>query len=195
MHIAIEGIDGVGKTTLSKKLAKIIDYKFIEKPLSELTDKKGMENYLRIRDYINQQNDNHVLTSWFYGLGNLYATHKYGNMNIITDRYYLSNWFWGGEDCTAPIFELLLKLNGKPDLTVILWCDNNALEKRLLERSTTDNDIGKIKLNNECKLKMESFCKKYEFNYILIDSSNKTVDDVADLIIKGFFDKELKWKI
>ncbi len=34
MRIAIEGMDGVGKTTLAKKLVEILNYDYIEKPTS-----------------------------------------------------------------------------------------------------------------------------------------------------------------
>ena len=43
MHIAIEGLDGVGKTQTAKLLAKQYNFTFIEKPLHYLTDTNGME--------------------------------------------------------------------------------------------------------------------------------------------------------
>jgi len=36
MHIAIEGMDGVGKTTVAKELARRLTFSFIEKPLHYL---------------------------------------------------------------------------------------------------------------------------------------------------------------
>lgn len=33
MHIAIEGLDGSGKTTTAQRVAEIIGFDFIEKPL------------------------------------------------------------------------------------------------------------------------------------------------------------------
>lgn len=35
-HISIEGMDGVGKTTLSNRIAEKLGYKFVEKPLHYL---------------------------------------------------------------------------------------------------------------------------------------------------------------
>ena len=53
-HIAIEGMDGVGKTTASKLLAKRLGYKFIDKNLRELfDDNDSYDNYIRIRDKVN----------------------------------------------------------------------------------------------------------------------------------------------
>ena len=47
MHIAIEGIDGVGKSTAAKNLAKRLDFTLVEKPLHFLFDEDGNEdNYI-----------------------------------------------------------------------------------------------------------------------------------------------------
>ncbi len=96
LHISIEGMDGVGKSTTSKMLADKLDFILVEKPLHYLFDKNGsMENYLKIRYYVNIQEDR-VFTSWFYGLGNVYLYHKFKGQNIITDRHLLSNYCWSG---------------------------------------------------------------------------------------------------
>ena len=74
MHIAIEGLDGVGKTQTAKLLAKTLGFEFIEKPLHYLTDLQGMDNYLRIMNTINTEMGPEF-TSLYYGLSNLYLTH------------------------------------------------------------------------------------------------------------------------
>ncbi len=38
MNIAIEGMDGSGKTSTAKMVAEILDFEFIEKPLHLITD-------------------------------------------------------------------------------------------------------------------------------------------------------------
>ena len=49
-HIAIEGMDGVGKTTTCKLLAERLGYKFIEKNLRFLfDDNDSFDNYYRAR--------------------------------------------------------------------------------------------------------------------------------------------------
>ena len=71
-HIAIEGMDGVGKTTTCKLLAERLGYKFIEKNLRFLFDENdSFDNYFKIRDKVNA-NPDRLFTSWFYGLGNIY---------------------------------------------------------------------------------------------------------------------------
>ena len=51
IHISIEGMDGVGKTTTCRLLAEKLGYKFVEKNLRFLFDENdGYDNYFRIRD-------------------------------------------------------------------------------------------------------------------------------------------------
>ena len=66
MHIAIEGFDGVGKSTAAKKLAEKLGFLLVEKPLHFLFDEEGDKEYIRIRNEVNQSN-NKQFTGWFYG--------------------------------------------------------------------------------------------------------------------------------
>ena len=71
IHISIEGMDGVGKTTTCRLLAEKLGYYFVEKNLRFLFDENdGYDNYFRIRDKVNADSDR-LFTSWFYGLGNV----------------------------------------------------------------------------------------------------------------------------
>ena len=40
--IAIEGMDGVGKTTIAKRVAEDYNFKYIEKPLAYILDTKSL---------------------------------------------------------------------------------------------------------------------------------------------------------
>ena len=54
MHIAVEGFDGVGKSTAAKKLAQVTGFLLVEKPLHFLFDEEGDREYIRIRDAVNK---------------------------------------------------------------------------------------------------------------------------------------------
>jgi thymidylate kinase len=183
MHIAIEGIDGVGKTTIATILAEKLKFKLIEKPLHYLFDDDGTQtNYLRIRDQVNSS-DNKKYTGWFYGLGNIYLYEKFQAQNMITDRHILSNYSWSGSYETDHIFHALIQTVGWPDYTFILHADEETLKKRIAKRDNEDADLMKVTKNDEVQQKMISLTTKYEMPHLIIDTSKRTPDDIIDIII------------
>ena len=183
-HIAIEGMDGVGKTTTCKLLAERLGYKFIEKNLRFLFDENDeFDNYFRIRDKVNANSDR-LFTSWFYGLGNIYLYTMFKDENIITDRHFLSNSAWSGTDDNTEVYDLLVKKLGFPDLTVVLYADETAIFNRLRSRDEYDSDLDKVKKAKEKYEKMVFFCEKYKMPYMIVDTSNLTPDQTVELIMK-----------
>ena len=183
MHIAIEGLDGVGKTTTCRKLAEKIGFKFVEKPLHYLLDSPDkFENYYKIRDYVNMQT-NYKFTSWFYGLGNILTYHLFENQNIITDRHLVSNFLWSGDESSRPVFDCLTKILKNPECTFILYASDAVLEQRLKKRDKNDPDVKKIPFNKKSIEKMEKFLLNYNMKYFKIDSSNLTLDEVVNEIM------------
>lgn len=189
-HIAIEGMDGVGKTTASKLLAKRLGYKFIDKNLRELFDDgNSYDNYIRIRDKVNASSDR-LFTAWFYALGNIYLHTAHEKENIITDRYFLSNYAWSGTENNVEVYDLLVKKLGFPDLTVILYADEHAILSRLRHRDELDRDIKKVTLAKEKYERMIYFCEKYKMPYMVIDTSNISPEDVVEVIMKRIEGRE-----
>ena len=184
MHIAIEGMDGVGKTTAMKNLAKKLNFKIVEKPLHYMLDEDGdFTNYIRIRDYINEQVENDILRAWCYGLGNIFSYHRFENENIITDRHFVSNYFWCGTDETEDIFECMVDLIGKPDFTILLFASAEEGARRIKIRDPNDPDIHKAKLYPMAKDKMESFLQRYDMNYVVIDTTNMNAEEVVEKMV------------
>ena len=189
-HIAIEGMDGVGKTTASKLLAKRLGYKFIDKNLRELFDDgDSYDNYIRIRDKVNASPDR-LFTAWFYALGNIYLHTAHEKENIVTDRYFLSNYTWSGTENNDEVYDLLVKKLGFPDLTVILYADEHAILSRLRHRDELDSDIKKVTLAKEKYEKMIYFCEKYKMPYMVIDTSNLSPEEVVEVIMKRIEGRE-----
>lgn len=183
-HIAIEGMDGVGKTTTSRLLAERLGYEYIEKNLHYLFDEDGrFDNYFRIRDKVNQSSDR-LFTSWFYGLGNIYLYTLFKNKNIVTDRHFLSNYAWSGTKENEDVYNLLVNKLGKPNLTVILYANESTLFARLRHRDEEDSDLAKVKIAKEKYEKMIFFCEKHQLPYMIIDTSDKTPEEIVDQIIK-----------
>lgn len=63
VHLSIEGMDGIGKSTTCKLLAKRLGFFFVEKPLHMLFDKteESFDEYIRIRDQVNRNPNRDLL--------------------------------------------------------------------------------------------------------------------------------------
>lgn len=185
VHISIEGMDGVGKSTTCQLLAQRLGYKFVEKPLHYLfdEDEDKFDDYLRIRDKVNA-NSNRVFTSWFYGLGSIYMYEAFKDTNIVTDRHFASNYAWSGSDTNGEVYDLLIQKLGVPKLTVILYSPSETIVKRLVSRDENDSDIAKAKKSETIYSRMIDFCKQKKLPFVVIDTSNMKPEQVVDKIME-----------
>ena len=102
MKVAIEGMDGSGKTTVAKAVARNTGYKYLERPIENffgLDSKTYDEMCIKMWD-MNEPNK----TLWFFGLGHLLAVSGSENQNVILDRHILSTYFWDGNDENQNVF-------------------------------------------------------------------------------------------
>lgn len=184
-HISIEGMDGVGKSTTCKLLAERLGYTFVEKPLHYLFDdsEKDITQYQKIAARVNS-NDNRDFTAWYWGLNNIYLYEKFKDQNIVTDRHIVSNYCWSGTEYNKDIYNLIIKKIGKPTLTVILYAKPKTIIDRLKSRNINDSDLNKIKLSEKAYERMIYFCEIKKLNYIIVDTTNKKVEEVVEEILK-----------
>ena len=181
MKIAFEGPDGTGKTTCAKTLARMLEWEYVEKPLS-LFFKDGAESP-EFKYYLSTMyalKDTQV-KAWFMGLGDLMVAKS--DSNIIIDRHFASNYFWNGTKESDPIFKALIKLGGKPNITFLLCASVETRIKRMNKRNPNDLDL----LDPEKKVlmydKMEAFLKKFQIPYHRIDTDDKDEEQVLNAVV------------
>lgn len=185
MHLAIEGMDGVGKTTAARTLAARLGFRLIEKPLQFLLDEPGdQRNYLRVRDRINLLKEDDALRAWFYGLGNLYLMNRFRGEDIITDRHLASNYHWCGGPETERLFACLVELTGKPDHTFLLRASNEEALRRIRSRNPADPDLHKADLHSIAAEKMHEFLVRYDMPHTVIDTTCLDQAEVVDAIMR-----------
>lgn len=190
IHISIEGMDGVGKTSTSKLVAEKLGFKFVEKPLHYIVDEgDDTTNYRKIAKAVNSDSDRNF-TAWYYGLNNLYVYDRFKGENVVTDRHIVSNYAWSGTDYNDDIYDLILKKIGAPTLTVILFSDAESIVKRLRQRDPSDKDIDRAVESERIYARMIDFCQKKKMPYVVVDSTSLSLDVTADEIIKRY--KELE---
>lgn len=184
MIIAIEGMDGVGKTTIANYISKKYNFTFIDKPIKYIYGKDNniISNELnKLLDSIYKYNDP-IIKTWFFGLGNLLCIRNHQNKNIIIDRHYVSNYFWNSDEECKPIYDAMFNIIGKPNLTIILHAEYKELLKRIKSRNINDPDLLSIEENGLNK--MVEFVEKNKINYEIVDTTNKSIKDVEKIIDK-----------
>ena len=184
-HISIEGMDGVGKSTVCKLLADRLGYIFVEKPLHYLLDEtdNDITQYQKIAKKVNS-NPNRDFTAWYYGLNNIYLYDKFKDKNIVTDRHIVSNYCWSGTEYNKDIYNLILKKIGKPTITIILYAKPEVIHARLKNRNIDDADIKKINLSEKAYERMIYFCETKKLRYEVIDTTSKTPEEIVSEILK-----------
>ena len=193
MRIAIEGMDGVGKTTLAKILVKKLDYEYVDKPFKFLFDGLNLdENEIKNIEWKLYETQDEALITLFYGMGLLYGTRCNLSENIIYDRHFVSNYYWHGTEETETLHNELIKLCGEPDLTILLKAKISTRMQRIYDRNHDDKDLSNCAIYDDGYDKMEKFLESNGFDYIVIDTDNLMPDEVADIALKNIEKRKIK---
>lgn len=178
MNIAIDGMDGVGKTTVGKKIAEKMDYNFIEDPIKEYLnmDEKEYKNMVR---YIRKSNNTNI-PFVYYSLRHMIACQKEEKGKII-DRSMASTYFFESKNIDDKYFEDFQKLGANPDLTILLYANTEERIKRIKKRDINDEDLKSNETFVNGYAKMREYLEKFKLPYLLIDTTNLDLDKTVDL--------------
>lgn len=181
-HIAIEGLDGVGKTTIAKLLSNRLHLPFVEKPWSLYTDEKGeLTHYLQLTKQVNQ-NDNTFLKMCFYSLGTILARQHYPK-GLITDRFITSAVINNRNALESQWMALYSTQVSNPTLTVVLYATADVRYKRMYQRDRTDPDLKDVAQTDEQYATMKRFLDNYQMPYLWIDTSDKDCETIVEEIL------------
>ena len=190
-HISIEGMDGAGKTSVCRKLAEKTGFEFVEKPWHFLLDDAGIaakdesqfETYRKLAGTVNK-NPNRNFTSMFYALGSIYMYERFKDSRIVTDRHLASNYAWSGTDYNSDVYDLVISKIGKPELTVILYAPQKIIEQRMRNRNKNDPNLAIAGKSEEIYSRMIDFCESRGFDYLIIDTSDKSIEQIVNQIVE-----------
>ncbi|MDD4795862.1 MAG: AAA family ATPase [Bacilli bacterium] len=184
MKIAIEGMDGVGKTTIAKKIAEDNGLMYIDKPLHYFFEDNAENGYADLMKMANRlyDVDDPVIRSWFFGLGNLVCFRKFQDQGFVVDRHFVSNYFWNGSDESYQVFESMINIISVPDLTILLYATPETRLKRLIKRDPNDKDITDPEKKVDGYDKMLKFVELFKLPYLFINTEDKTIDEIVNEI-------------
>ena len=192
MIVSIEGMDGVGKTTVARNIEKDLGFVYVKDPLKELFELSD-ENLAKISNKVfNSKNDR--LIALYLALGDCYALSEYQNMNVIMDRHVLLNYFWNGNSDTESIFKMQVDCFGKPDLTILLLASPQTRRKRISSRNPNDPDLKKQRMFKEDYSIILDFLEKYGYNYVPVDTEQLSIEDMV-LQCKRIIDRFMKERV
>ena len=142
MIIAIEGLDGVGKSSVSKMLAEKLGFLYVEKPFSNVFQSNHLEKYMEIKRGLNVQQDR-TLLAWFYGLNLLFGKDYYRHQNVVYDRFLVSNFSWILDKNNEFIFDAMVKALPEESRALawdfVMLCED--MSRRALEIACTHMEI------------------------------------------------------
>ena len=194
MRIAIEGMDGTGKTTIAKAIAKLLDYDYVTKPFNFLFQEFGFnENQIKDIEWKLYETYDEALISLFYGMGLLYGTRILKEENIIYDRHFVSNYYWHGNEETDSLHDKFIELCGKPDLTILLKASTSTRIQRIAVRDSKDRDLDNSAMYEDGFNKMVEFLDRKGFDYVIVDTENKTVEEIVNDCISHINQRKIKY--
>ena len=187
MKIAIEGMDGVGKTTIAQELAKRNNYTYIGNAIHQLfgiTDKDS--SYYKMfqskEDEIFLRSGNDIIRAWLCSLGNIYTATQVEDKDIIVDRHILSNFQQNGTRENIKIYQTLLELIGVPDMSVILYASPEVRLERIYNRNKEDKDLRDKSIITDEYNRMIKFAEKFKMPYIVINTERKSIENIIQEI-------------
>ena len=185
MIITFEGLDGVGKTTISKQFAIEHGYRRIERPLYQLfgIENANSNNYSAatyIENNVYNNSDSSELKACLTSLGLIYLRKVIDNKgdNIVLDRGILSNYSFNGTNESLPLFEALLKMGINSDITFLLYASAKTRMERIKSRNIHDKDLSDPDIIDQRYKKIIDFIEQYNIPVIIIDTENKTIAEV-----------------
>lgn len=181
MIVAIEGMDGAGKTTICSHIERTFNFINIDKPTKYMfLDDNGNIDYKRFNEALEMVYKSNELTrSKFFGKGNYIAVTKYPDSNVVLDRHLASNFYWNANKNLYGYYEELIQMCGKPDITIYLDATPQTRYMRLKYRNLNDFDLNDPTIFANGIEKNIEFLEHFDFNYKIVYTDNKSIKQVC----------------
>ena len=169
MTICVEGLDGVGKSTLVKNLSEGLGIKTVSRPIDSLLLHDKESSY-KVMENIYNYSPN--LIAMYYLMGNLSALEDGKKEDAILDRGFVSTYYFSCNDENRELFDFYADHYGFPDLTIILYASIEERVRRIQSRDSKDQDLGKKRIYVDGYDKVFEAIRRYNIPHIVIDTEH-----------------------
>ena len=181
MLIALEGMDGVGKSTLTKMVASSISGYPVVKAIHPLRDTAiHHDNFLNVAELV-LRSDRHRFEQCMFGVRGIFLYLRLNDEPIVSDRFYASN-LWHVERRDIDI-ERLVSFIGIPETTILLCASRNVLFRRIHSRNPHDKDLEKIAQTEAAYEIMKLRFEQYKIPFEEINTDKKDLNEIVRMIL------------
>lgn len=185
MIISVDGADGVGKTSLAKKLSQALGFEFVGHPLWAMLkikskDSKKYKFAHRVQRAIFRFKESSKLVSEVFCNLLLRFKNKNRNRNIVLDRGFLSTLIYNLSPKTIKIFDRYVRRGADFDVNILLTCSKEERIERIEKRDKHDLDLKFKKVYNLDADLTAEYAKSRNLNCIVIDTTKKTEQQVFE---------------
>lgn len=173
LFIAIEGLSGVGKSTVVRILARKLRAKLYKTPSGAFAEARAA---------IDRSNPVPLSRFYFYLASIVQASEEIEKLlhksDVVCDRYFLTTYCYH-KALTSRTFPLLQSARvANPDFTFLIICKEKTRHKRLKQRGFSFNDTQERRLRID-----QRFLKEYRnFHPIEIDNNRSPEAAAEDML-------------